>query len=261
MKKYIKYIYGIVTLLVIVACEKNDPITELGVTNGQYAAQLRVTYNNTRPAIGDTLIITASTWQRDDKYSKVVFYETIFETFGLKFSLENGTVINTKEVEVNDITFPTLLITDTVKNKSVLRTIDASEMDSHWVTVSNSYAIREEYIFKKIDGDYPNNSELVDKLTAVEFDIVKSVLAYSITRDDYLALFPDAPSSHFTTGGTYVLTQEGINNLKANLSKAMLLPLISQLEKTGSYSVRIDVDAITPTGATTSTTRTFDNNI
>lgn len=261
MRKYIKYVCGVTVLLAILACEKNDPMTELGTTNGEYAAQLRVTYNNTRPAIGDTLITTASTWQRDDKYDKVMFYETIYETFGLEFSLENGSSINTQEIEVDGVTFPAMLITDTIKNRTLIQTINASDMDSYWVTATNNYVIRNEYILERLDGDYSGDASVITRLSDVEFGVLKSLLAYNITRNDYLALFPDAPNTHFAASGNYVLNQTGIDYLKANLTREMLTPLVSNMEKRGVYSIRIEVEAITPTGTTTSTSRTFDNNI
>ncbi|GGH08702.1 hypothetical protein FAZ19_02505 [Sphingobacterium alkalisoli] len=261
MKRYLVYIYSSFALLLVVGCEKNDPITELGTTNGEFTAQLRVSYDNTRPLIGDTVIVTASTWQRDDKFDKVEFYETLYETFGVKMELENGTSINTKEVTVGSTTFPTLLLTDTVKSRTIWKTVAADVLDQFWVTNSNNYVIAAEYEMEKLDGKYPNDGTLIAALSAPEFDVLKSVLAYGITRADYLLLFPDAPSTDFTNGGTYALTQAGINNLKQNLTKDQLSLIIKSLNKTGSYSVTIEVAAITPTGATTSSSRTFDNTI
>lgn len=256
MNRILLYICSLLVVCVATSCKKNDPITELGTTNGEFAATLRVSYNNTRPAIDDTLIVTASVSQRDDRFDKVVFSETVFETFGIDLQLMKGTAIKTKEE-----TFSTLLITDTIKTKTAWKEVNRTQLDDYWVTVSNNYVIRGDYEVKQATGMYPNDVTLVDKLPDNEFAILKGILAYSISKDDYLSLFPGAPATHFTTSGTYALTALGMENLKNNLTKAALLPIVKSTVKIGLYSVKIDVDAITPTGATTSTTRTFDNNL
>lgn len=256
MNRILLYICSLLVLSVATSCEKNDPITELGTTNGEFAATLRVSYNNTRPAIDDTLIVTASVSQRDDRFDKVVFSETVFETFGIDLQLLKGTAIKTKEE-----TFSTLLVTDTIKTKTAWKEVKRTELDDYWVTVSNNYVIRADYKVQQATGIYPNDATLIGKLPDNEFAILKGILAYSITKDDYLSLFPGSPATHFTTSGTYALTALGMENLRANLTKAALLPIVKSTVKIGLYSVKIDVDAITPTGATTSTTRTFDNNL
>lgn len=256
MNRILLYICSLLVISAATSCKKNDPITELGTTNGEFAATLRVSYNNTRPALDDTLIVTASVSQRNDRFDKVTFSETVFETFGIDLQLLKGTAIKTKEE-----TFSTLLITDTIKNKVAWKEVKRTELDDYWVTVSNNYVIRANYEVKKAAGIYPNDATLIGKLPDNEFAILKGILAYSITKDDYLSLFPGAPAAHFTTSGTYALTTVGMENLKTNLTRAALLPIVKSTVKIGLYSVKIDVDAITPTGATTSTTRTFDNNL
>jgi hypothetical protein len=256
MNRIFLYICGLLVLGAATSCKKNDPITELGTTNGEFAATLRVSYNNTRPAIDDTLIVTASVSQRDDRFDKVVFSETVFETFGIDLQLLKGTAIKTREE-----TFSTLLVTDTIKTKTPWKEVTRAQLDDYWVTVSNNYVIRADYEVKQASGQYPNDVTLVGKLPDNEFAVLKGILAYSITKDDYLSLFPGSPATHFTTSGTYALTALGMENLRTNLTKAALLPIVKSTVKIGLYSVKIDVDAITPTGATTSTTRTFDNNL
>lgn len=244
------------------SCEKNDPITELGTTNGEFSAQISMSFNNTRPGIGDTVVVTVSTWQRDDKFDKVEFQETIFETFGIEMSLEKGTAISTIDVASGNNTFSTLVLNDTIKNMAVWKSVVAQELDQYWVTVSNNYVIRSEYELERLDGKYPSDVTLISSLSETDFGVLKSILAYGITADDYLLLFPDAPETHFTNGGTYALTSLGINNLKDNLTKEALVPIISNIAKKGNYNVQMDARVITPTGAvTTAATRIFENNI
>lgn len=256
MNRALLYICCLLMVGAATSCKKNDPITELGTTNGEFAATLRVSYNNTRPAFEDTLIVTASVAQRDDRFNKVTFSETVFETFGINLQLLKGTAFKTKEE-----TYATLLVTDTIKSKTAWKDVQRAQLDDYWVTVSNNYVIRAEYKVKQMSGKYANDATLINGLPNNEFAVLKGILAYSITKDDYLSLFPGSPATHFTTSGTYALTALGMENLKMNLTKALLLPIVKSVTKIGLYSVKIDVDAITPTGATTSTTRTFDNNL
>lgn len=260
MKNIIIYIALLISAFGLSSCEKNDPISELGTTNGEFLAQLSVSYNNTRPAIGDTVYVTASTWQRDDKFDKVVFYETVFESFGIELKLEKGTGINTKDEVLNNNTYSTLILSDTIKSKAIWNTVLSANLDNYWVTSSNNYVIRLPYVIERGDREYPSDKSLLNKLSDTDFAVLKSLLAYNITKEDYLLIFPEAPSTHFTNGGTYVLTSIGMSYLRENLTVSKLLDITTSVIKNGTYSVTIYVDAITPTGAiTSSTARTFEN--
>lgn len=237
----------------VVSCKKNDPIADLGTTNNEYAAQLRVSYNNTKVNFGDTLIVTASTWQRDDRFQKVGIYDNIVESFGIDMTLKQGTHIITKSDDVS-----TLTVVDSIVRKNVLLEVGSAQMDNYWVTHTNNYVIPYEYEVEHRDGSYPNDPSLITKLNDQEWDILKGLLAYNITKADYLLLFPTATPDHFTNGGTYVLSAKGMANLKAELERDMLVPIVTDLKKVGNYSIVIDVDAVTPTNTKTSSSRTFD---
>lgn len=254
MKTSVKTYIGFLILgVLIISCKKNDPITELGTTNGQFAGQLTVTFNSTRPAIGDTLTVTASTWQRDDKFQKVDIYETIVETFGIDMTLKNGTNILTKTADE-----ATLTIVDSILKKNVVMEVLAADLDKYWVTRTNNYVITKNYVVEMKTGKYANGATLIEGLSEGEFDVIKGLLSYVINKSDYLLLFPGAPASHFTTAGTYVLSATGMAYLKANLTKSTLISNIATIKKVGNYSLTVDVAAITPTNTTTVRTRTFD---
>lgn len=248
-----KYIGFLIVCLFIISCKKNDPISDLGGTNNEFASSLRVTYNNTKPVIGDTLIVSASAWQRDDKFQKVNIYETVVEAFGIKMTLKNGSSVLTKTADES-----TLTVLDSIAKKNVILEVKAADMDKYWVTATNNYVIPYSYIIKVKDGKYPNDPGMIEKLSDADFNVLKGILAYAINKNDYLLLFPGSPADHFATTGAYVLSQTGMNNLKQNLTKAGLKAAVQSIQKVGNYSLTIDVDAITPTNATTSTTRTFD---
>ncbi|SFC43332.1 hypothetical protein SAMN05421747_1118 [Parapedobacter composti] len=234
-------------------CEKNDPITELGISNGEYTAELRVTYDNTRPAIGDTVIVTASTWQRDDRYDNITFYETIYETFGLDITLEHGSNFRTVAE-----TYTTLSVTDTILAKRAWQTISHDELMQYWVTNTNNYVIPGEYVITMQEGKYPSNGSLIEALPDNEWQVLKSIVAYNINGTDFEAIFPDAPDE--TVSGATV-TAEGRAYVRNNLSRQELAGSVTQISKLGTYNVVIEVEATTPTGAITATTRTFTNNL
>ena len=247
-----KYLGFLILCVFIMSCKKNDPIADLGTTNNEFASQLRVTYNNTAPVIGDTLVISASTWQRDDRFQKVDIFETVVEAFGIDMTLTNGTSVLTKTADES-----TLTVVDSILKKNVLLQVNAVDMDKHWVTASNNYIINYSYILKLKNGRYANNTTLIEALTDEEFDVLKGILSYSIIKSDYQLLFPAAPATHFRTSGTPVLSETGISNLRANLTRSMLKNIVKTIKKVGSYNLTVDVAAVTPTNATTSSTRTF----
>lgn len=236
-------------LVVLSACEKNDPIGELGTTNNEFAAQLRVNFNNSSPKIGDSVTVTASLWQRDDKISNVRFYETVVESFGLNLKLKKQTQVLTAEEAVS-----TLLITDTIFNKKIFKEVIADTIDYFYVTSSHNYVIAQKYFFVKRVGDFPETADLILKLDDDSFDILKGILAYKLTTDDYLDMFPEAPATHYTASG---LTLAGRTALRELLTKETLAAQVSEITKTGTVNVTLDVDVLTPTGTVTSGTRTY----
>lgn len=253
MKRYINILS--LCLLVLVSCKKNDPISELGTTNNEFASQLRVSYNKTTLLFGDTLVVTASTWQKDDKFQKVSLQETVVEKVGLQLTLTNGTSLTTKTADE-----ATLTLIDSIAKKSVLLEVPAAELDKYWVTAGNNYVIRKEYKVEPKPGKYTDDASIIDLLTDGEFDVLKALLGYSITRNDYLALFPGAPATEVTTSSP-ALTALGRARLQANCTRAMLKAIVSNVKKVGTYSIIIDVSAITPTNTVTAATRTFDINL
>lgn len=246
------YIGFLMMCLFIMSCKKNDPISELGNTNNEFVSQLRVTYNNTSLLFGDTLVISASTWQRDDKFQKVDIYETVVETFGVNMVLKGGTTVITKTADES-----TLSVVDSILKKSLMLEVKAADMDKYWVTVSNNYVINHRYLVKLKPGRYTNDVTLIQNLSDGDFDVLKGILAYGITRNDYLTFFPTAPASDFKTSGTPVLSAAGIANLRQNLTRAMLVNNVLTIKKVGNYGLTVDVEAITPTNAITPSTRTF----
>lgn len=253
MKSKVKYILYTIAAVILVGCEKNDPITELGTTNHEYSAQLSVTYNNTRPAIDDTVIVTASTWQRDDRYDRIVFYETLYETFGLNISLEYGSSFRTVED-----TYTTLSLTDTIHGRTAWLTVSSNELLDYWVTNTNNYVIRGEYVVNLEEGQYPSNENLINVLPANEWEALLSIIAYGINAADFNAIFPGAPAGLIS--GT-LLNAVGREYLRSNLTRQLLIDAVSNIAKLGTYNVVIEVEAITPTGAITATTRTFTNDL
>lgn len=252
---YNNYLLSALLVPLFIACEKNDPITELGDSNGQFSAMLTVSYSNNRPAINDTVTVTASTWQRDDKIAKIEMTETLVENFGLNFTLSKGTNIVTFDSEKS---LSLLQLTDTIANNKPWFVInnDAKQLDDYFVTTTNNYVIRAKYPFVITDGKYVNDATIINALSDDEFNVIKSILAYQISQADYKVLFPTAGNDHLSSG-TYALSTIGINNLKSNLTKTLLIENITSLKKVGTYSAQIYTNVITPTGAVKSSNNTF----
>lgn len=250
-----KYIYLSLIIPFIISCDKNDPITELGDSNGQFLASLSVSYSNSKPALGDTVVVTASTWQRDDKISKVEMTETVVENFGLNFTLSKGTHISTFDAEKK---ISLLKLTDTIAKSEPWFVINNQnkELDQYFVTLTNNYVIRARYPFKHKDGKYKNDASVFNELTTDEFAVIKSILAYQISQTDYKAIFPTSPASHLSTG-TYALSNEGMAFLKANLTKELLIQHIASVKKAGTYSSEVFTHVTTPSGAVKSSNTTF----
>ncbi|WP_164123206.1 MULTISPECIES: hypothetical protein [Sphingobacterium] len=250
-----KYIYLFLIIPFVISCDKNDPITELGDSNGQFLASLSVSYSNSKPALGDTVLVTASTWQRDDKISKVEMTETVVENFGLNFTLTKGTNISTFDAEKK---ISLLKLTDTISKSEPWFVVNNQnkELDQYFITLTNNYVIRARYPFKHKDGKYKNDVSVFNELTNDEFAVIKSILAYQISQADYKAIFPTSPASHFSTG-TYALSNEGMVFLKASLTKELLIQHIASVKKAGTYSSEVFTHVTTPSGAVKSSNTTF----
>lgn len=256
---YIKLWSLLLVLSVVTGCKKNDPIADLGDTNGEYVAMLNVSYNINQPSLGDTVIVTASTWQKDDKIASLEMTETVVEKLGIKLKLKHGTDINTLDMEKN---VATLVITDSilVNNPWYVIKNDNNQLNAFFETITNNYVVRAKYPYERKEGNYPLDNTLVTSLNDADFEVLKSILAYSIIALDYKELYPNAPASHFATNGAYVLSQEGINNLKATLTKQMLAGIIEESNTTGVYNVELATSVYTPTGAVRTVSRNFQTN-
>lgn len=250
-----KSIVAVLMCVAFISCKKNDPISELGDSNGEFFAKLTVSYNTNKPAFGDTVVVTASTWQRDDKIAKVEMIETVVEVFGLNFVLNKGTAINTYDID-NKVSL--LVITDSISKGNPWFEIvnNNNQLNQYFVTLSNNYVIRAFYPFVQQEGNYANDVNVIDDLSDGEFDVIKSILAYRISQADYKAIFPTAPASDLSSG-TYALSSGGMDNLRANLTKSLLIQNMASCEKSGTYTAQLVTNVITPSGALTSTNNSF----
>lgn len=243
------YMMSFLMVFLLNACEKNDPITELGETNGEFAAELRTNFNNSAPSIGDSVTITASMWQRDDKFKEVRFLETVVEAFGLDLTLKKGTKVLTSEDDIS-----TLVVTDTVLNRYEYKKVIADTLDRFYVTASHNYVIPQKYYFLKKTGAFPDDASLISYLEEDDFEILKGVLAYKVTAEDYIDMFPSAPSTHYTASG---LTLAGREYFRQNLTKEQLVSQVEAIAKVGTYDITLDIEVVTPTGTVTSANRVY----
>lgn len=242
-------------VVLLVSCKKNDPITELGDSDGEYYPMLRVTYSSNLPNVGDSVVVTASTWQRDDKIAKVEMTETAIEMFGLDFKMKKGTHVLTLDREDK---LELLVITDTISNNVPWFEVNNTnnELNKYFVTESNNYIIQVPYVFELKTAKYVDDASVINELNSDEFNVLKSILAYAINQEDYKEIFPSAPSDHYSTGA-YALSKLGMDNLKENLTKQMLVNSIVSFKKVGDFSSKITINVITPSGAVKSSSNSF----
>jgi hypothetical protein len=215
MRFYKIFLVGCLVISML-SCKKESPITDLGnpIASNAARASLRVTLNNRTPAIGDSIILTASTWHVKDIIDKVEFSETVVEKYAVNIVL-NNTTLNSF---VDDA--PIFIIVDSLVKDQVYYSIinQNNELNKFFETISDAYVIRN--VYKKFIPKDIKDAELINALTDEGFASLKNHLSRNINVQDYRALFPSAPSSDIS-GST--LTAAGRANLNANLTKQLLI--------------------------------------
>ncbi|TKC05121.1 hypothetical protein [Pedobacter frigoris] len=213
MKLYKIFLVAVLAMFVL-ACKKESPIEDIvGSSNDDHRASLRVTLNNRTPALGDSIVITASTWHVSDQIAKVEFIRTAVEKYAVNLEL-NNTSLNSW---IDDKT-PAFLIVDSLHKEEVWRTVDKSDLNRYFETLSDSYVIREAYKeFKQADA---KDAALINAISEEGFKSLKDLLSRSINVLDYKALFPAAPAGDISGAS---LTAAGKENLNKNLTKQLLI--------------------------------------
>lgn len=199
----------------MLSCKKESPIENIGdaTGNNENRASLRVTLSNRAPALGDSIIITASTWHSSDQIVKVDFIRTVVEKYAVNMEL-NNTSLNSWLDEKT----PAFLIADSLSKDEVWRSVNAGELNRYYETLSDSYVIRQAY--KEFKQKDIKNAELINSMPDESFLSLKDLLAKSINVLDYKALFPAAPAGDISGAA---LTASGKANLMANLTKQLLI--------------------------------------
>lgn len=259
--RYNKNILYAIILLVLVACKKEEPIDFLADRTGGFVAELRTGLSNRNPQVTDTVVLTATTWHRDDDIRKVEFTHTLFEEFGLVFEL------NTTKFTTNDPDDTRLIVTDTIRSKQAWFTTDTVKggLNSFYNTEANAYVVFSSFTdFDLESANFPiEGDELIDKLSNVDFRLLTGQLSQVLTVAEYLSFFPAAPDEHFTfTGANKTgLTEAGRSNLRANLTKSLLKTTgYKSIRKKGSLSAILYAVVTTGTGAVTELSNTIKAN-
>jgi len=256
-----KNILFVAMVLLLAACKKEEPIDFLADKTGGYVAELRTGLSNRSPQVNDTVVLTATTWHRDDDIQKVEFKQTLFEEFGLEFEL-----ITTK-FTTNDPDDTRLVITDTIRSKETWFTTDTvtGGLNRFYNTEANAYVVFASFNDFDLEGaNFPLEGDgLLDRLSNPDFRQLVSQLALVITPTEYLAFFPTAPDDHFTFSGAVKtgLTETGRNNLRTNLTKDLLKTTgYKSIRKRGSLSAILYAVVTTGTGAVTELSNTIKAN-
>lgn len=235
----------------MLSCKKESPITDLGnpTASNSARATLRVTLNNRAPAIGDSIIQTASTWHVNDKIDKIEFSETVVEKFAVNITLANTTLNSVVDAK------PVFLVVDSVAKNNIYRTINNqnNEFNSFFETFSDAYVIRDAY--KKFIPKDIKDADLINSLTDEGFASLKNHLGFNINVADYRILFPSAPSTHISGA---VLSATGRENLNANLTKQLLITNgLRTATKKGDLIVSLKVKVFSETTASNEVVNVF----
>gem|GEM_PF-733630 len=223
------------------SCKEDDMFDNLGSSSsGEYQAQLRVTLNTRRPAVGDSVILTANAAHRSDKIKSVEFVATQVEKYGVNIEL-GATTVTTYNAEDG---VALMIVVDTIVNNVVWKSIDnaGGALNDYFVASTNNYVVNG--VFKNFEPTELEDEDLIQSLPNEAFEILKNQLAPKITVADYLLLFPTAPNEHFVMSGATktAVSATGKAYLRENLQKDNLISggLVSA-KKAGTILTKLTV--------------------
>ncbi len=214
--------FAVILLTNIVSCKKNTPIADLGKSNENFRPELRVNLSTRTLKVGDTVLITSTTWEKNDKIAKVEYLHKLYENFGINLELQ------TTKLETWSAVAPRMVVTDTIANEAWLTFPgDGKKLDDYYVTNSNAYVLAGVYKkFVAAGGKYKmEGADLLRALPEEPYRILVNQLSFVITVAEYFTFFPTAPDSHFIKTGTVKtgISEEGKIYLRENLTKDLFI--------------------------------------
>lgn len=204
-----------VLAIFMLACKKESPIEHIGSATGndEHRASLRVTLNNRTPSVGDSIVVTATTWHVLDQINKVDFLRTVVEKYAVNLEL-NNTSLNSW---LDDKT-PAFLIVDSLHKEELWQSVSGNNLNRYFETISDAYVIRQ--VYKEFKPAELKDAALINAISDEAFRSLKDHLSRNINVLDYKTLFPTAPATDITGS---VLSANGRNNLNANLTRQLLI--------------------------------------
>lgn len=239
----------------MLACKKEDMVGRLGNSpTGEVVPEVRVTLNTRRPALGDSVVLTTSTWHKSDKITKVEYFATQYDEYGINLNLRN-TSLNT----YTD-TLKNLIVVDTLQNNVPYFSVSSENkaLDNYYVTESNNYVIRGAY--KEFAVSNLVDQELISSLPANVFELLKTQLAVAIKVADYALLFPTAPNENYIMSGTVKtgISTLGKSFLIENLTAEKLNAILIDATKKGRLNTVLTVKVSAQKSAKTEVTNEFE---
>jgi hypothetical protein len=239
----------------MLACKKEDMVGRLGnSTTGEVVPEVRVTLNTRRPALGDSVVLTTSTWHKSDKITKVEYLATQYDEYGINLSLRN-TILKTYTDSVKN-----LIVVDTLQSNEPYFSVSAEnkELDKYYVTESNNYVVRGAY--KDFAITEIKDADLINSLPAEVFELLKTQLAVAIKVADYALLFPTAPNENYTivSGAKTGISTLGKTYLIENLTADKLNTILLEATKAGSLKTTLTVRVSAQKSAKTEVVNEFE---
>ncbi len=249
MKEMKKIFFAVILLATLVSCKKNTPIDDMGKSNGNFRPELRVNLSTKVLKVGDTVVITSTTWQKNDKIAKVEYLHKLYEDFGINLELQTTKLETWNEVS------PRMVVTDTIANDAWLTFPgEGKKLDDYYVTNSNAYVLAGVYKkFVATGGKYKmEGADLLRALPEEPYRILVNQLSFVITVQEYSTFFPVAPDSHFIKTGTVKtgISEEGKSYLRAELTKDLLIAKgFKSVKKQGALHATVTVRVTAQSGA------------
>lgn len=242
----------------LMACEKNDPITDLGSLTGN-VTPFNLLAQMPDAKVDDTLNLRTVCWAINDDIKDVSFF---YKGFKLKnYTLKLGMMVNNAPVVLSAAYKPDTLKIETTLIKSYPE--EGTSLNDFYQTIENAYVIVHPFV---VPADYTlsnlEGADVVEEMSDQTFGVLVGQLSLQMTRAIVLKLFPSAPAScfEFNDQGFYTgnLTEAGFAYVRNNMTREILVEHLMEAKVEDNTSGTIEsVATIAVTNASTTSSRNF----
>lgn len=260
-----KSLLKISTLLMVIllcACEKNDPLADQGELTG-FEKPFNLLAQMPDAAAGDTITLRTVCWAVNDDIETVELFHEGFKlrTFDVLLSIEvaDGTIFEINEFLEQDTIFVAQQLIAQYPE-------EGGSLLDHYQTLENAYVILHDFIVPEIYAlTKATNEELIMKLDDTVFDLIVAGLSEQFNRAMMITVFPDinqfslvfflVDDDGFFTGE---ITEEAELYIQENMTRELLIDFLKEAKATDNTRVTVEsVATLENNIASTSSERTF----